>query len=101
MNDQAENNDKGGYGYLIWGTIFSFFGIMELHRRLMVVAGIPLWALALLTIGLSNLLKAPPVLNLLRVPEDWKSSLSRITSLILAAGLFCLVTSILIVVFRS
>ncbi len=96
MNDKPEIKGRHGGGHLFWGTVFTIFGIMAFFRNVMTVAGIPLWALSFLSLGISHLLKAPRVQNLLGLSGERARRVTQAAGILNLAALASIVISVAI-----
>jgi len=96
MNDKPKKNGRPGEGHLFWGALFSIFGIMAFFRNVITVAGIPIWALSFLALGVSHLLKAPRVQNLLGLSEEKERMLTLAAGVLNIAALAAIVLSVAI-----
>ncbi|MBU8920898.1 MAG: hypothetical protein KOO63_03460 [Bacteroidales bacterium] len=93
-NKQDQPTEKSG-GYFFWGIVFSLLGIIAMFRKMLVIAGIPLWATSFLLLGLSNFLKAPRILNLIDPSGRKTESICRTATIINIFAIILLVFSLI------
>lgn len=96
MEAETKEIKKPGNGNLFWGIIFSAMGFLSLFRKMIVVGGIPVWALSFFLIAAANLLKAPGVQSMLRLEKKRSVFVGRI-----ATGLNILGMALLVITFIS
>ncbi|HSG27095.1 MAG TPA: hypothetical protein VLA34_01355 [Candidatus Krumholzibacterium sp.] len=94
MEDGNETTPKG-HGHLFWGTVFVILGILALLRGYLVIAGIPVWAVAFFLLGASHLLKAPRITGVIDPSGGKRESLRRITGVFYVFGMALLAFSVI------
>ena len=91
----TEEHTGGGSGLnLFWGIIFTALAFVELYRGMYVIAGVPVWAICLFSIGIANFLKFPRITLAVAGGEERLSLIRRIANILNIAGLSVLVLSI-------
>ena len=91
----TEEHTGGGSGLnLFWGIIFTALAFVELYRGMYVIAGIPVWAICLFSIGIANFLKFPRIALAVAGGEERLPLIRRIANILNIAGLAVLVISI-------
>ncbi|MCK4538265.1 MAG: hypothetical protein KAV42_05655 [Candidatus Krumholzibacteria bacterium] len=93
-NGQDQPTKKGG-GYFFWGVVFCLLGVMAMFRKMLVIAGIPLWATSFLLLGLSNFLKAPRILAIIDPSGHKTESICRTATIINIFAITLLVFSLI------
>jgi hypothetical protein len=101
MKTENKEIKKPGNGHLFWGGVFSAMGFLSLFRNIMVVGGIPVWALSFFLIGASNLLKAPVIQSILRLEKERSVVAGRIAAALNILGLALLVITFISGFYRS
>ena len=84
---------------LFWGIVFTGLAFVELFRGYYVVAGVPVWAICLFTIGIANFLKFPKIAIAISGNEKRLLMVNRIANTLNIIGLSVLVVSIAAVYF--
>ena len=91
----TEEHTGGGSGLnLFWGIIFTSLAFVELYRGMYVIAGVPVWAICLFSIGIANFLKFPRISLAVAGGEERLPLIRRIANILNIAGLAVLVLSI-------
>ena len=91
----TEEHTGGGSGLnLFWGIIFTALAFVELYRGMYVIAGVPVWAICLFSIGIANFLKFPRISLAVAGGEERLPLIRRIANILNIAGLSVLVLSI-------
>ena len=93
-NTEDQPAKKGG-GYFFWGVVFCLLGVMAMFRKMLIIAGIPLWATSFLLLGLSNFLKAPRILALIDPAGRKTESICRTATIINIFAIVLLVFSLI------
>ena len=93
-NEQDQPTKKGG-GYFFWGVVFCLLGIMAMFRKMLIIAGIPLWTTSFLLLGLSNFLKTPRILALIDPAGRNTESIRRTATIINIFAITLLVFSLI------
>lgn len=101
MEVKEEKSTRHGGGHLLWGTLFTIMGIMAFFRNVIMVAGIPLWAISFLCLGISHFLKAPRVHDLMRLDAKKAGRVSLAAGILQAASLATLAVSIVVAWVRA
>ena len=101
MEDKEEKPVRHGGGHLLWGTLFTIMGIMAFFRNVIMVGGVPLWAISFLCLGISHLLKAPRVHDLMRLDGKKAGMVSLAAGILQAASLATLAVSIVVAWVRA
>jgi len=96
MEDKEGKTARHGGGHLLWGTLFTIMGIMAFFRNVIIVGGIPLWAISFLCLGISHFLKAPRVHDLMRLDGKKAGRLTLAAGILQAASLATLGLSLVI-----
>ncbi len=101
MNTRHKDHKHPGNGYLFWGTVFSLLGILAFFKKMMVVSGLPVWAICFLTAGVANFLKAPRIHTLLGISDKKVPLLAKIGTFLDFASLSILIISFAIAFLNS
>ena len=91
---EQENVNSGSGINLFWGIVFTAIAFVELSRGMYVIAGIPVWAICLFTIGIANFLKFPKIALAIAGSENRLSLVSKVANVLNIAGLAVLLISI-------
>ena len=99
-DDMDQGHHEGGsWLNLFWGIIFTGLAFMELARGLYVIAGIPVWAICLFSIGIANFLKFPKIALAVAGDEKRLPAVRKTANILNIAGLVVLVISIAVAYF--
>ncbi len=79
---------------LFWGIIFTALAFMELYRGMYIIAGVPVWAICLFSIGIANFLKFPRIALAVAGGEERLPLIRRIANILNVSALAVLVVSI-------
>jgi len=79
---------------LFWGIIFTALAFVELYRGMYIIAGVPVWAICLFSIGIANFLKFPRIALAVAGGEERLPLISRIANILNVSALVVLVVSI-------
>jgi hypothetical protein len=94
----GEEQPRGGSGVnIFWGVIFSALAFVELRRGMLVVSGVPVWALCLFAIGIANFLKYPRIALAVAGDENRLPLIRKVSIFLNISGIAILVVSIAIV----
>ena len=96
MEETEGKTTRPGGGHLFWGPLFAIMGIMAFFRTVIMVVGVPLWAISFLCLGISHFLKAPRVHDLMRLDAKRADRLSLAAGILQAASLATLALSLII-----
>ncbi len=91
MNNDGEQINRPGNGHLFWGIVFAAMGGLSLYRKMVVISGIPVWALSFFMLAAANLLKAPSVESLLRIDRERPGAVRKVASALNILGIAILV----------
>ncbi len=94
-NGMEQENVRTGSGInLFWGIVFTALAFVELRRGMLVVSGVPVWAICLFAIGVANFLKFPKIAAAIAGSEQRLPLVRKIANILNIAGLAVLVVSI-------
>ena len=94
----GQEQSSGGSGLnLFWGIIFTALAFVELNRSMYVIAGVPVWAICLFSIGIANFLKFPRITLAVAGGRDRMPLVRRIANILNITALAVLVISIAVV----
>jgi hypothetical protein len=79
---------------LFWGIIFTALAFVELYRGMYIIAGVPVWAICLFSIGIANFLKFPRIALAVAGGEERLPLIRRIANILNVSALVVLVISI-------
>ena len=79
---------------LFWGIIFTALAFVELYRGMYIIAGVPVWAICLFSIGIANFLKFPRIALAVAGGEERLPLIRRIANILNVSALIVLVVSI-------
>jgi hypothetical protein len=79
---------------LFWGIIFTALAFVELYRGMYIIAGVPVWAICLFSIGIANFLKFPKIALAVAGGEERLPLIRRIANILNVSALVVLVVSI-------
>jgi hypothetical protein len=79
---------------LFWGIIFTALAFVELYRGMYIIAGVPVWAICLFSIGIANFLKFPRIALAVAGGEERLPLIRRIANILNVSALVVLVVSI-------
>ncbi len=79
---------------LFWGIIFTALAFVELYRGMYIIAGVPVWAICLFSIGIANFLKFPRIALAVAGGEERLPLIRRIANILNVSALAVLVVSI-------
>ncbi|MBN2071877.1 MAG: hypothetical protein JW814_10510 [Candidatus Krumholzibacteriota bacterium] len=99
--NESDRIKKPGGGHLFWAVVFSVMGILSLARKMMVIGGVPVWAISFFLIGASNLLKAPAFHSLLRLDGSKAERISKTGTAVNIVGIAFIVIAFIIEVYRN
>lgn len=91
---EQENVRTGSGMNIFWGIVFTALAFVELRRGMLIVSGIPVWALCLFAIGIANFLKFPKIAAAAAGSEKRLPLVIKIANILNIAGLAVLVISI-------
>ncbi len=97
-NDMEQENVSTGSGInIFWAIVFTALAFVELRRGMLVVSGVPVWALCLFAIGIANFLKFPKIAVVVAGSEKRLPLVRKIANILNIAGLAVLAISIAVV----
>lgn len=86
-------------GHLFWGVVFTILAVMAFFRRMMEVAGIPVYSTCFFAAGISNFLRVPAIYRFLRIEGKNAERIERAAAMLnfLALGVLVISTAIALI----
>jgi hypothetical protein len=94
---EEEKEGTGTGSNIFWGAVFTVLAFVELRRGMLIVSGIPVWALCLFAIGIGNFLKVRRIAAAAAGSSGRVHVVRNVANILIISGLAVLVLTIFVV----